>query len=42
MEPFGDKLYAWERQYFTDNVLAGRIRVPTWEKLWVLGRSLAG
>ena len=24
MEPFGDKLYAWERQYFTDNVLAGR------------------
>ena len=24
------------------NVLAGRIRVPTWEKLWVLGRSLAG
>jgi aminoglycoside/choline kinase family phosphotransferase len=24
MEPFGDKLYTWERQYFTDNVLAGR------------------
>lgn len=24
MEPFGEKLYTWERQYFTDNVLAGR------------------
>ncbi len=23
-EPFADKVYAWERQYFTDNVLAGR------------------
>ncbi len=24
MEPFGEKVYAWERQYFTENVLAGR------------------
>lgn len=24
MEPFADKVYAWERQYFTDNVLGGR------------------
>ena len=43
MEPFGEKLYTWERQYFTENVLAGRKNDRDLQnEMASLGKELSG